>query len=168
MITSSSQETGHIKLASLKKIALANLNHLAELCDATPCGVEQLASQGVECQINTNTVGFAHHTLIETGISRVEDSVSGNAVGISQQLDFVFVGNSRVDFCPYHLGEVDRSDSNTATSAMNQDGLDRIDVKTYLGIFIARKLTCPFERLPTFINASMVVTYTAGIVAASS
>lgn len=78
-------------------VSLANFNHFSKFRDALPRGMKILAREGVEDNIYTFSVSLTKGPVLETRVSRVEDSMAGYLILVNKKLCLVIVSNGCVD-----------------------------------------------------------------------
>lgn len=76
----------------LVNILLADFDHCSPMSDDVPRGLEQVSSQRVQDDINSEAIGQTHYLVLKVGVARRENVVEGDIVGIVQELA-LFVGS---------------------------------------------------------------------------
>lgn len=112
------QERVHVELAIADQISLADLDHGAEFRHTGPGGVQQLAGQRVEHDVDALAIRLAHNAFDEGVVARVEDPVPRDVVVVHQELHLLLVADRHVKVRAEHLTYLDRGDADAAACAV--------------------------------------------------
>lgn len=106
----------HIQPASVCDITLSNLHKSAESCAAPPAIMEQITDEGVQDDIRTCAIRRCHNRGKERRVPGIEDVLRPHSKVVDEVIFLLLGANSGVDGGALEVSDLDRCDSDTAST----------------------------------------------------
>jgi hypothetical protein len=93
--------------------------------------MQELARKGVQCEVDSSAIRLTHEVNQKRRITRVEDPVPWQAECLHQILHLFIVAGSRINLGSNHLRKLDRSDTYTAASTVDENRLFEVSIELW-------------------------------------
>ena len=117
----------HLQTSVGNDITLTNLDEATERSKALPGLAEKVTSQRVDDNVNTLATSSLANLSTEASVTRVENAVGRDAVGVNEKLLLLDTTDGGVDLSTDHLGELDGSLTNTTSTGVDENLVTRLD-----------------------------------------